>query len=173
MAELDHTKANENLVKFSNNTRKIILLTTDVGKDLASGPGELGQKYGDIPDLLELALMVYDAFDDEKKVKFLLGFLEKSMSVWHKIKTKDASILSENLSIILPENEYIERIQYAYGGNPEGVIHVSDKLVSNMWLLITGLMHNSIKYVIYSKHPRLHDEIMARDPINFWNIKLA
>ena len=171
MAECDIDKANENLVKFIGNTRKIILLTTDIGKDLASRTGDLAAKYSDIPDLLELALIVYDAFDDRQKVNFLLGFLEKSLSVWDKIKRKDASILSDNLSIILPENEYIERIQYAYGHNSTRTIYVSDKMVSNMWLLITGLIHNSIKYVILSRNAKLYNTIMGMDAVNFWNVR--
>jgi len=172
MASCDIKLAIENLNKFSTNTRKIIMLTNDICKDLSRKPGEIGKKYKNIPGLLDIALLVFDEFKNEKYEEILVDFLQKSIPVWDKIKNRDGSILSENLSLIIPDNEYIPIIQYAYGDNPDGKIHVDDKKIKNMWLLITALIHNSIKYSYYGQNKNLHNLINRYDAVAYWNVKV-
>uniref|UniRef100_A0A6C0BEA7 Uncharacterized protein n=1 Tax=viral metagenome TaxID=1070528 RepID=A0A6C0BEA7_9ZZZZ len=174
MTEYSLQKANINLVRFSTNTRKLIKLTSDITRLLASKGGVLEEKYKEIPGLLEGGLEYYDLFDDKQKTIFLIEFLKKSLSVWDKIKSKDMSILSENLSIVLPDNPYINIIQYAFGGglDSDGTVYVDDDKVSNVWLGITGLIHTGLKFVIYSRHNELYEKIMSMDPVSFWGLRL-
>ena len=178
MASIDQTKANENLVKFINNTQKVISLTSDVAIDLIKRGGELESLYGDIPDLLEIGKLLFEAYSEADKIKFIVGFVRKTLNdigddiIWDKIKAKDASFLSENLSILLPKNEYVDRIQYAYGGNPTGTIYVQEKHLKNMWKLVQGLIHTSLKYIIFSGNPELYGRVMERNPVEYWELNM-
>lgn len=179
MALVNTTKANENLEKFSTNLRKVALLTKDISIGLIDINKTFAEMYKDIPDLLELGIMTLESLSSSDKILMLKTFVKKSLGdingvpLWEKIKSKDAEFLSTNLSMIVPGNQYVEKIQYAYGKNPEGQIYVPERQLKTMWLLVFGLIHNSFKYVILSGDSDLSNMLMARNAIEFWGLDLS
>lgn len=179
MALVNTAKANENLDKFTTNIRKVALLTKDISTGLIEINSSFSEMYRDIPDLLDIAVMTIESLSERDRIKMLKTFVEKSLgningvSLWEKIKSKDAEFLSTNLSMIVPGNKYIDKIQYAYGQNPDGQIYVPERQLKAMWLLVHALIHNSFKYVILSGDPDLSDALMSRNAVEFWSLDLS
>lgn len=179
MALVNTEKANENLDKFTTNIRKTALLTKDVSNGLIGINSSFNEMYRDIPDLIDIGVMTIESLSLKDRIDMLLTFVKKSLgtingvSLWEKIKSKDAEFLSTNLSMIVPGNKYIDKIQYAYGQNPDGQIYVHEKQLKAMWLLVHALIHNSFKYVILSGESELSDTLMSRNAIEFWGLDLS
>lgn len=178
MASLDLNKANENFNKFCVNLRKVALLTKDVSLALIEISPEFQKKYTNIPDLLEIGVLALESISNDEKVAMLRNFVKKSLGeingvpLWEKIKSKDSDFLANNLGMIIPGNEYIDKIQYAYGKNPESKIYVDERMLKSMWLIVHGLIHNSLKYIIFSGDRDLYEMVMSKSPVEFWNLNL-
>lgn len=149
-------KANINKTKFIENTQRIIGSTKKIIERLTDENKALANMYSDIPGLLEIAGSTLANLGSEFHHNALSQFIEKSLPVWDKIRLKDDTILTENLSLILPNNPYVSRIQYIYGANPSKTIYVNDSEIKNMWKLLTALVHNAVKYIIFSEDPKFY-----------------
>ena len=156
----DEGKGVLNKNKFVENTQRIIGMTKKIVTRISGSDKQISNMYSDIPDLLEMAGNLLVSMGNEIHIKMLHGFLRgvliqreessDNIPVWKKIKSKNDSVLTENLSIILSENPFVPRIQYVYGANPTKKCYVNQNEIDIMWKLITALIHNSIKYVIHN-----------------------
>lgn len=152
LSRKDMEKANINKCKFIENTQRIIGSTKKIIERLTSENRQLADMYSDIPSLLDIAKEALVNLGDDIHSKVFFTFIRKSIPVWDKIKHKDDTVLTENLGLILPDNPFVSRIQYIYGANPSKTIYVNDVEIKNMWKLMTALIHNAVKYIIFSEN---------------------
>lgn len=164
-------KSDVNRVKFIENTQRIMNATNTILKRLMEEHAHIKGDYSDVPALLEIGKGVLVNLDNTTSRNIIKGFLEKSVPVWDKIKSKDISILSENLNVILPENPFIPRIQYLYGSNPKSICYVNESETASMWRLIESLIHNSVKVAVFSNDKELL-EIIPKNAVSVWKINL-
>lgn len=161
----DESKALLNKNKFIENTQRVIGMTRKIVDRISENDKNIKSMYSDIPGLLETAGALLVSMGDDIHMKMINGFLDgllikkqrndvedDGVSIWMKIKERNDSILTNNLSIILPNNPFVPRIQYIYGANPSKRRYVNDAEIEVMWKLITALTHNVIKYVIFSQN---------------------
>lgn len=171
MSRLDITKAQLNKCKFIENTQRIIGSTNKIIKELMEEHEHIRTEYASIPGLLELGNTILVNLPDDKFEEIITDFFTKSIPVWDKIKNKDITVLTENMSLILSNNQYVPKIQYMYGANEDNLCYVSEKDTKNMWNLITALIHNSVKYVIFSDNKDLL-AILPPNTVETWKINL-
>lgn len=171
MSRLDQDKANENFCKFIQNIQRVIGKTSQILERVMKADRTIASSYSDIPSTLTMANQLLLHMGVEGQMKFFRTFIEKSINLWENIRVKDDKILTEHLSIILPGNPYVEKIQFIYGGNPQKKIYVDSAEVTMMWKLLTALIHNSIKYIIFSEdttfYPLLPDNVVEKFSVNF------
>lgn len=162
---------NLQLSKFNEILQRIIMKTDVIIQDLIRSDSYIRSKYSDIPMLLKIALSViqgettipqFDRIYTPIKLFMKKYFQAKAdgINLFDLIDRKDDSILTEHLSAIFPESNYVDKIQYIYGANPKKKRYVSDEDVQFMWKLITAAMHRAIKWVILSGD----DEYISRLP---------
>lgn len=156
MSLLNQEKANENFCKFINNIQRVIGKTTQIIERIMKVDKNIATNYNDVYGTLKMANDLIINIDSEKQKKLFKTFIKKSLNLWIKIKNKDDSILTEHISIIFPNNPYVEKIQYIYGNNPQKKNFVEPSEMDSIWKLITGLVHNSIKYIIFSEDPEFY-----------------
>ena len=167
----DEMKANDNMCKFIQNTQRIIGKTKNILEKIMENNKDINNQYSDVPGLLDMAKDLLVSLDNETQTKFLVKFVKKSSSVWYKIKEKDDTILTENLSLILPSNPYVSRIQYIYGNNEKRINYVDEEDIKIIWKLLNGLVHNSVKYVIFSQNSELL-QLLPKDVVENFKISL-
>lgn len=151
----DEIKANANMCKFVENTQRVIGKTKLILEGIMKQDRHINNEYSDVPGLLDMAKDLLVGLDHETQLKCLRSFIKKSSPVWYKIKEKDDTILTENLSLILPSNPYVPRIQYIYGNNERKIRYVGEEDIKVMWKLLNALVHNSVKYIIFSEDSEL------------------
>lgn len=170
----DGEKGVLNKNKFIENTQRVIGMTNKIVTRISDSDRQISNMYSDIPGLLKMAGDMLVDMGDEIHTKMLHAFLKgvliqkegspDNIHVWRKIKSKDDSVLTENLSVILSENPFVPRIQYIYGANPSKKCYVNQNEIDTMWKLITALIHNSIKYAVHNNVkeflPHIPDELI-------------
>ena len=164
-------KANSNMCKFIENTQRIINATKVILERLMDEHDHIASDYSDVPMLLDIGKRILVDIGSQEQVKLVKTFVEKSIPVWEKVKNKDITVLTENMSLILSDNPFVPRIQYMYGSNPQRRCYVNEKETKNMWTLITALIHNSVKYVYFSGNTELMS-IIPDGTIEMFNINL-
>lgn len=174
-------KCVQNKNKFVENTQRVIGMTNKIVSRISNADRQIANMYSDIPGLLQMAGDLLVNMGDEIHTKMLHAFLKgilikkegapDDIPVWKKIKSKDDTVLTENLSVILSENPFVPRIQYIYGANPARRRYVSDTEVETMWKLITALVHNSIKYAFHGNH-KLFTQHIPDELISEFRIQL-
>jgi hypothetical protein len=170
MSLLDQSKANSEFCKFIQNIQRVIGRTNQILERLIGTDPTIASNYSEIPGALTMGNMLLLNIGVDGQMKFFKTFIEKSINLWEKIRIKDDTILTEHLSIILPDNTYVEKIEFIYGNNPQKKIYVNNAEINYMWKVLTGLVHNSIKYIIFSEdtrfYPLLPDKIIENFGIN-------
>lgn len=157
---INEEKAKLNKNKFIENTQRIIGMTKKIVTRISESDRQIANMYSDIPGLLDMAGNFLVDMGDEIHSKMIYSFLKgiliqkegyvDNIHVWRKIKSKDETVLTENLSVILSENPFVPRIQYVYGANPAKRCYVNHHEIDTMWKLITALIHNSVKYAFHN-----------------------
>jgi hypothetical protein len=165
MSILDQNKANVNFMKFVVNLRKLIGKTNSIIVGIMAVNSKIAEEYKFIPMSLTFVCDFIEKTPDKVKEIFI-EFINKSMHLWPNIMNKDDSILTEHLSIILPGNKYVEKIQYIYR---EKLVNNDD--VATMWKCLHGIVHNSIKYIMFSEDPRFFN-ILDKSLIKTYGINL-
>lgn len=172
----DEGKGILNKNKFVENTQRVIGMTKKIVTRISESDRHISNMYSDIPGLLEMAGNLLVNMGDDIHTKMLHAFLKgvliqkegacDNIPVWKKIKSKDDSVLTENLSVILSENPFVPRIQYVYGANPSKRCYVNQSEIDTMWKLITALIHNSVKYVVHNNVeeflPHISEELIIQ-----------
>lgn len=172
MSLINIDKANINMGKFVDNTVRIIDATLASLKRIMEDYSHISEQYSDVPSLLILGKDLLRSTDEESRGKLIKFFLKKSSPVWNEIKNKDMTIIRENMSLILMDSPFIPRIQYIYGNNNDRVCYVNEKEIKIMWNLITALVHNSVKYALFSGDENLI-KYLPENVVEEFNIDLS
>lgn len=181
LSNVDAIKANEFKNKFIENTQRILGFTNVIITRISSEDPKIRRLYEDVPSLLDFAKSSLSSMGETTHVNIIIGFIKKILDnkkldtadgvhIWHRIHARDDSVLVTNLNVILPENPFIPRIQFIYGNNPDKIRYVSDKEIGTMWNLVTALIHNAVKYVVYSGNESIISMI-PRELIEEFKIK--
>lgn len=165
----DPSKADDNLRKFIENLQRVILQTNAILDRISSEDSDVAKRYSDIPPLLNMAkdALVNIGIDGQKKV--IKVFIDKSIDVWYMIMNRDDRILTEHLSLILPGDDYVKKIQYLYGANDQRKCYVNEREINNVWKLLTALVHNSAKYVVFSDYEKFTSRL-PKEVFNEWKV---
>lgn len=158
---------------FINNLTKILRITEkEIASTLITNP-KLVSKLSDVPGLISVALSYITSLDDNSIQDFMLKFIEKGYRNLSAIKNKEQNILLQELDIILPDNPYIEKIQYMFGNNPERKQYCSDKAISAVWNMIHALVHLSVKHIITNNIQPWKNQILSDRIIEQWEIQFS
>ena len=157
-------KLEANKTKFIKNSIIFVNLTQNILDEILNERKELTAEYSKIPAALKIAKSILEL---ENPNKIICGFIDKSYDYWDKIANKDSTILTEHLDIIFGENEYISKIQYLYVNN-----YVSESKLNTLWKLLLAFIHNSVKYIHFSKTQPYHNRIIRDDIIKTYSIDL-
>lgn len=165
MSLVDVERVNMQLAKFNENLQKVVLKTKVIIGVIMKKDKKISASYNGVPDLLDLAIKIIQGrvplpgFDRIYGTicgffdKYLKG-LENGIDLFDMIHDKDDRILTHHLSALFPKNEYVDKIQYLYGANPEKKIYVDADDIEFIWKFINGVMHRAIKWVLFSQDSR-------------------
>lgn len=170
MSLVDVEKTNFQLVKFNENLQKVILKTKVIISEIMKKDAKIASNYNNIPATLDLAISIVQGEIEipgfDRIYGTICGFLNKyvvalegGVDLFDMIHLKDDKILTEHLSVLFPKNQYIDKIQYIYGANPQNKNFVDNDDLVSMWKLINGVMHRAIKWVIFSQDERYINKI--------------
>lgn len=169
MTLVNKQKADTQFCKFIENLQRVIGKTKAILETVMNDNPSIRSSYRDIPGTLDMGLSLINSGSMFHQ-KIFRAFIEKGIDHFDMIHRKDDRILTHNLSMILPENEYVNKIQYIYGANPERRRYVSDEDVKVMWNLLLALMHRSIKWILFTEdpefYPRLPPDVVQRYKVN-------
>lgn len=166
-AELNFCKFIENTCRIIGKTNQIINRILEENRDNR----EIQTKYSEVPDLLKIASDLLTNCGVDAQKSFMSSFILKSVNIWELIRLKDDRVLTEHLSEIMPGNGYVENIQYVYGANSSRKCFVNSDEIGVIWKLITAVIHNSIKYIIFSGDSTFVD-VLPRDVVKLWKVQL-
>jgi hypothetical protein len=161
---MNSSKSTDNCNKFIANSKRLIELTKTILSEILRERPELAEEYSKLPDILTFAETMLSA-EDQNKV--ICGFIDKSYVYWDKIIDKDFTILTEHLDIIFPKNEYVSKIQYLYINK-----YVNESRLNVLWKLLLAFIHNSVKYIYFSKNPKYYRKIIEDGIIEKYSINL-
>lgn len=169
MSESDNTT--RYVTKFVENTTRVIGLTNSILASLKQREPAVAARYSDVPGLLDLAKQaLVNMITPDMMEKLLIDFMSKAIDHLELLRVKDDSILTERLSIILPDSPYVERVQYLYGANPKKTRYCTDKEIQTMWLLTHALVHNAVKHIVNNKIEPYCSRILADGVIERWGV---
>lgn len=171
MSEIDNMNDNKYVIKFVENSTRIIGLTGSILSSLKERYPNVAKEYEDIPALLELGkTMLINMNTPNMMEDFIIKFFDKAINHLELLRKKDDSILTERLNIIMPDNPYVKRIQYLYGANQGRIKYCTEKEIQNMWLLIHALVHNAIKHIVNKKIEPFYSRIISECAIDKWKV---
>lgn len=171
MSLVSQEKAEVNFCKFIENTRRLIGSTKNIIDRINEENVEIRNNYSDVPSLLQMALDLLSNCGINSQKNLMKTFIFKSIEIWELIRLKDDTVLTEHLSKIIPDNPYVVRIQYVYGSNPSNKCFVDKIEIKKIWNLITALVHNSIKYILFSGDSK-YDGLLPRNVVSLWKVNL-
>lgn len=180
MSLINQESVNKQLAKFNENLQKVVLKTKVITVEIMKKDKSIAEKYGMIPPLLDIAINViqgdtqFPGFDRIYGTLYVfldkyVSSLERGINLFDMINSRDDRILTHHLSALFPKNEYVDKIQFLYGANPQGKRYVNEDDVESIWKLINGVMHRAIKWVILSRDPKYIDKI-SLDVIDKYSI---
>lgn len=159
--------ADEILVKFCNNSNRLVSLTVDIIRKADIPNRELKQSYGKIIDDLDAskALIIPSIVGS-----YIEQFAEQLLPYLDMVIAKDDSMLINNLDTLLPKNPYTEKVQYIYGKNSENICYCSREDIERVWRLVHGLINNAVKFIVYS-NSRSKAKVLATGVVEKLNIQ--
>lgn len=175
MSLIDRNRADRYFCKFIENSQRVIgktkLILTRIIESSDAADKKIARSYADIPGTLTSANQLLMGIGGEIQINIFRTFIRKSMPFWEKIHSRDDTILTDNLSLIFPNNPYVGKIQFLYGANNERRCYVKADEINSIWKLINALVHNCIKYIIFSHDEEFFDK-MDPDIVEKLNVNL-
>jgi hypothetical protein len=160
------------LNKFKNN----IITFLDDSKEIVS---ETYQKYPKIkgslsitPDLIDLGMIWMENYSLKDTEILLMNFISTTYQFWDKIETKDNQFLGNSLSLFFPDNNYIKDLSFFFGNNKDKKIYVDEDILDHLWDILKGLIHNSLKYIYFSKINVNIQNFNLQNEITKWKVNI-
>jgi hypothetical protein len=159
--------SDENLVKFTNNTRKLTELIISSINDLKKIDMKLFNDYSDLIGLLEALTPMF--LSDQGTVLSLMKQFSTKLcenGTFNYIKNRDKDFLIDNIEMIFGNNPYNDRIKNLVKNN-----YISESNLTRLWTLIDAFIHNSTKYFINNKINPQRNNLINCGIVEIWGIK--
>lgn len=159
--------SDENITKFTNNTRKLTELIILSINELKDKDMKLFNSYSDLIGLLE-ALTPMVLSDQGTILSLMKQFSDKlcENETYKYIKSRNKDFLIDNIEMIFGTNPYNDRISFLIRNN-----YISETNLSRLWLLIDAFVHNSTKYFINNRINPQRNNLINCNIVEIWGVK--